>query len=240
MEANAELLEANIRSLGFSLHDVKIIIISHAHWDHVGALARLKHDTGASLAVMEQDVAAIEAGHPEGDNIYPATPFTPVRVDRRLRDGDEVALGEAALRAVLTPGHTKGCTTWLMRTRDAGRTLNVVFPCSISVAGNVLVGNSTYPAIAGDYQASFQRLRSLPADIVLTNHPEVAGVIERRTEQRNGKRDAFIDRDLLADVVAKAQASFDSERAREESAREERAREQAPSNLRQSDRKAAP
>lgn len=227
MGSNAVLLEANIRSLGFSLRDVKAIIISHAHWDHVGALAQLKHDTGASLAVMEQDVAAIESGHPEGDNIYPATSFAPVQVDRHLHDGDEVAIGEAKLRAVLTPGHTKGCTTWLMRTHETGRTVNVIFPCSMSVAGNTLVGNSTYPAIVRDYQASFQRLRGIAADIVLTSHPEVAGVIERREAQLGGKRHAFIDPNLLADVVAKAQLSFDTELAKE----------LALSNLGQSDQK---
>ncbi|MBA3948996.1 MAG: metallo-beta-lactamase, partial [Acidobacteria bacterium] len=108
----ATQIAANIATLGFSPRDVKVLINSHAHFDHGGGIAELKRLTGASLAVSAADAPALEAGGPD----MPA-----VRVDRRLADGDRVRLGETTLTAHLTPGHTKGCTTWTMTAQEDGR-----------------------------------------------------------------------------------------------------------------------
>lgn len=208
---NAELIEENIRTLGLDLHSIKTILISHAHWDHVSALAKLKADTGARLVVMAEDQAAIEQGQHEGDNIYPAIPFAPTKVDRILADGDTVRIGEAELKATLTPGHSKGCTTWSINTMEGDRSLRVVFPCSISVAGNVLIGNISYPDIANDYRKTFKLLEQLDADVVLTNHTEVADLMGRKSRQEAGEQGAFIDPTLLSRIVVKAEAAFNSE-----------------------------
>src|SRR5690349_18596859 len=128
LEANVPLLQASITQLGFKFSDVKILLISHAHWDHDAGSASVKKLTGASYMVMDADVPVVESGgatdfHYGGDA---ATRYPPVRVDRVLHDGDEVKLGTVVLVAHLTPGHTKGCTTWTLTVRDGGKTYTAV------------------------------------------------------------------------------------------------------------------
>ncbi|MGC1305297.1 MAG: subclass B3 metallo-beta-lactamase, partial [Caulobacteraceae bacterium] len=162
---NAPLIERNITTLGVRLKDVKVLVNSHAHSDHAGGLAQLKRDTGALMMASQGDRWSLDHGRHLGDNIYGPGTFPPVPVDRVLKDGDAIRLGGVVLTPHLTPGHTRGCTTWSLPVRDAGRTLEVVVPCSLTVAGNVLVGNRTYPTIAADYRRSFARLRAMKADV---------------------------------------------------------------------------
>ena len=164
----------------------------------------MKRDTGATLAVMAQDVSAVEHGRHVGDQNYVGT-FAPAKVDRTLHDGSLVTLGGVTMRAVLTAGHTGGCTTWSTNVQR----MTVVFPCSLSVAGNILVGNKTYPGIVADYRRSFRRMKAMDADIVLPAHPELADVLARRGTQRN-------DRGVLPRMVADAQAAFDTELTRQQ------------------------
>ena len=206
LEQNVPLVEANIRALGFKLSDVKILLNSHAHFDHAGGLAAMERDTGAPLEAMAQDVWALEHGKHFGDQNYVGT-FPPVKVDRILHDGSLVTLGGVTMRAVLTPGHTSGCTTWLTTTQR----LAVIFPCSLRLGGNILVGNKTYPGIVGDYRASFRRMRTMDADIVLPGHPEMADVLGRRGTQRN-------DRGLMAKMMAEQRTAFDLELKKQQQA----------------------
>ena len=144
--------------MGYHLRDVKIILTTHAHWDHVGGLAALKRDTGARLLASAGDRGALESGRPPSDYLDGKTStFAPVKVDGRLTDGEPVHLGEVAMTPVLTPGHTPGCTSWTMQVRDNGRPFSVVFPCSMTVAGNKLIGYKGYPGIVRDFRASFVR-----------------------------------------------------------------------------------
>ncbi len=211
---NGSLVERNIEQLGFRLKDVKIIVNSHAHFDHAGAIARLRHDTGAIFYASAGDRWALEHGEHDSDTDYPRGHFPAVPVDRVVHDGEVVALGSVRLTATLTPGHTKGCTTWSTRVSEAGRTLDVVFPCSLSVAGNRLVGNKAYPRIAQDYARSFDTLDAMKADVVLTNHPEFADVLGREAKAKAGDRDAFIDPGLLHRIVAEARTDFQTDLAK--------------------------
>lgn len=211
---NAPLVERNIERLGFRLKDVKIIVNSHAHFDHAGAIARLRHDTGAIFYASAGDRWALEHGEHDSDTDYPRGHFPAVHVDRVVRDNEVVALGEVRLTATLTPGHTKGCTTWSTPVREGGRTLTVVFPCSLSVAGNILVGNKAYPGIAQDYAKSFDRLDAMKADVMLTNHPEFADVLGREKKAAAGDADAFVDPGLLHHIVAEARADFQADLAK--------------------------
>lgn len=204
MAENVPAIEANIKALGFKLSDVRILLNSHAHFDHAGGLAAMKRDTGAALDAMEGDVWALENGKHFGDQNYVGT-FTPVHVDRHLQDGDTVSLGGVTMTALLTAGHTHGCTTWTMTVRLKSGAKRMVFPCSLSVAGNVLYGNKSYPGIVADYRASFKRLGAMKADIVLTAHPELSGVMERKA---SGK---WLTPDLLPKMVAESRAAFDKE-----------------------------
>src|SRR5690349_11244713 len=124
LEANVPLIRAGIESLGFKFTDVKILLISHAHWDHDQASDKIKQLTGAKYMVMDGDVSAVESGgktdfHYAND---PTSLYPPTKVDRILHDGEEVKLGGVVLTAHLTPGHTKGCTTWTMRVKENAST----------------------------------------------------------------------------------------------------------------------
>ncbi len=130
-------IKKSIAQLGFKYGDTKILLISHAHGDHDEATALVARETGAKLMVMDADVA-------EEESTAPGRPGA--HVDRVLHDGDTVELGGSTLVAHLTPGHTKGCTTWTMQVRDGARTLNAVIVGSPNVnPGYILVGNKTYP-----------------------------------------------------------------------------------------------
>ena len=209
-------LERNIVSLGFHLSDVKLLIATHAHWDHAAGLAALKRDTGAAFAASAADRQAYETGIPPSEISYGVTPFAPIKVDRTLTDGQPITLGGVAMTPVITPGHTPGCTSWTVRVPDAARVLDVVFPCSITVAGNKLVGNKGYPAIVADFRRTFARTREMPADIVLPAHPELADVIGRAKRRDAGDKTAFVAPDLLRRIVDEADAAFESELAKQE------------------------
>lgn len=208
---NAGLIEDNIKALGFNLEDVKIILNSHAHYDHAAGTAQLKRDTGATFMAMEQDRPALESGTPEGDTNYGIIRFPAVKVDKVLHDGDVIALGDLHMTATLTPGHTKGCTTWSLKDTDKGTERQVIFPCSISVAGNALVSNKGYPDIVKDFRISFERLGAMEADIVLPSHPQVTGVFERKTRLDAGDKAAFVEPGLLQKIVERSQAAFEKE-----------------------------
>ena len=203
MEANVPGIEANIKALGFKVSDVKILLNSHAHFDHAGGLALMKRDTGAKLAAMTGDVWALENGKHDSDQNYVGT-FAPVKVDRVLKSGDTVELGGVTLTAIATPGHTKGCTTWLTSVKVRAGIKAVVFPCSLTIAGSKLVGNKRYPGIVADFRASFARMAEMKADIVLPAHPELAGVLTRQGPDR-------LQPDLLPRMVVEAQLAFEAQ-----------------------------
>ena len=168
LEANVPLIEASIEKLGFKFKDTKILLISHAHWDHDAGSKLIKEKTGAKYMVMDADVSVVESGG-KTDFAYsksPATLYKPTKVDRVLHDGDEVKLGDTVLVAHLTPGHTKGCTTWTMKVTEGGKTYDVVIVGSPNVNdGYKLVGNKEYPQIAEDYEKMWSVLKALPCDI---------------------------------------------------------------------------
>ncbi|MBD9377632.1 subclass B3 metallo-beta-lactamase [Pseudoxanthomonas sp. PXM04] len=206
---NASQIERNIESLGVPLREVKLLLSDHTHADHVGAMAQLKRDTGARFLASEGDRWALENGRNEGDNNYGVMPFDPIPVDEVISDGQQVRLGDVVLTAHLTPGHTRGCTSWSMTVDDRGTPRQVLFLCSITVAGNTLVGNQAYPGIADDYRATFAKLAAMRADIVLTSHPEMADVLERAARRDAGDPDAFVEPGLLSTLVKDFKAAFE-------------------------------
>ncbi|WP_182466815.1 subclass B3 metallo-beta-lactamase [Sphingomonas gilva] len=198
-------IEANLKTLGMDISDVKIILTSHAHADHVGGVAALKAKTGARLVASEADAALMAAGgrgdFTWGDDLaYPR-----VRADRIVGDRETVELGGAVLTAHVTPGHTKGCTTWTMKAGGA----DVVVLCGTSAPGYDLVDNAAYPGIAEDYAASFDRMASLPCDIVLAGHIETIGLAEKAASG------ALVDPAACKKTIADARAAFEKELARQ-------------------------
>jgi metallo-beta-lactamase class B len=218
LEANVPMLEASIAQLGFKFSDVKILLISHAHWDHDAGSAKVKALTGAKYMVMDADVSVVESGgatdfHYGADS---AMRYPPVRVDRVLHDGDKVTLGDAVLVAHLTPGHTKGCTTWTLTARDGPRTYHAVIICSPNVnAGYKLVDNTKYPGIASDYERMFRVLESLPCDLFLGAHGAYFDLDAKYARFKAGATDAFVDPAGCATFIAQKKAAFHAELARQ-------------------------
>ena len=184
----------NVKQLGFRLEDVKLLINSHAHYDHAGGLAELKALTGARLAVSEADAAQLAAGGRGDFQWGDQFAFPPVAADRILHDGETIELGGVWMVAHLTPGHTKGNTTWTMEVKDGGKTYNVVFMGSTSAPGYKLVNNSKYPNIVADYQRSFRLLESLPCDVFLGPHGSFFSLQEKQALLEQGAAaNPFID-----------------------------------------------
>jgi metallo-beta-lactamase class B len=193
----------SIEQLGFKYSDTKIVLISHAHGDHDGGVGIIQKDTGARVMVMEGDVAAVESK---------TTGRPGAKVDRVLRDGETVALSGSTLTARLTPGHTKGCTTWTMQVNEGGRTLNAVIIGSPNVnAGYVLVGNTNYPTIANDYEKTFRVLKSLPVDLFLGAHGAYFGMKAKYERMKSGDARAFIDPDGYKAYVDDRESAFRKE-----------------------------
>jgi len=168
LEESVPLIRASIEKLGFKFTDVKILLISHAHSDHCAGSAEIIKQTKAQYFVMAEDADAVENGGSAKSRLKASYMQFPVtKVDRRLKDGEEVKLGGSVLVAHLTPGHTRGCTTWTIKVDG----LNAVIIGSPNVnPGYILVGNVDYPGIAIDYEKTFRVLKSLPVDLFLGAH----------------------------------------------------------------------
>jgi metallo-beta-lactamase class B len=187
-------IRENVERLGFKLTDIKILINSHAHYDHAGGLAELKELTGAKLMATEADAALLERGGKDDFQWGDKYAYKPVKADRLLRDGDHVELGEARLTALLTPGHTKGSTTWTMKVNEEGRQYDVVFATSVSAPGYKLANNDKYPNIADDYRRTFQILKSLPCDVFFAPHGWSFSMEDKMARMEKGtKPNPFID-----------------------------------------------
>ena len=218
LESSVPLIRNSVEKLGFRFSDVKMLLISHAHWDHCAGSALIKQLTGAKYMVMEQDAAEVEAGG-KGNFHYgnvASSLYKPTKVDRVLHDGDQVKLGGAALTAHLTPGHTKGCTTWTMQVQDAGRTLDVVIVGSPNVnAGYKLTNNSLYPQIASDYERTFAVLKSLHCDIFLGAHGDYYGMERKFARLTPDGPNPFLDADGYAAYVTEREQAFRKELGRQ-------------------------
>jgi metallo-beta-lactamase class B len=196
IKEDVPLIHKDVEELGFRYSDIKILLTSHAHFDHVEGSALIMQEAGAKFYVMDADVSTIESGGRDdfqyGKDSWAR--FPAVKVDCVLHDGDKVELGGSVLVAHLTPGHTKGTTTWTMDVVDGAKTLHVVIVGSPNVnPGYQLVNNKQYPQIAEDYQRGFQVLKSLPCDIFLGAHGGYFGLKEKYARWKAGDKDAFID-----------------------------------------------
>jgi metallo-beta-lactamase class B len=206
-ERTVPLIRASVEKLGYKFSDVKILLGNHAHNDHMEGNALVKELTGAQVYVMRGDDQVIANGG-KGQYLYDAT-WKPCKVDRVLKDGDTVTLGESVLTAHLTPGHTRGCTTWTMQVKDAGRMLDVVIVGSVNVnPGYQLFGNKDYPEIAADYARTFRVMKALHCDIFLGAHGSYYGMEEKYPRIKRGVANPFVDPEGYRAYIAEREKAF--------------------------------
>ena len=220
LEESVPMIQQSVEKLGFRFSDIKILLISHAHFDHDAGAARIKKLTGAKYMVMDADVPVVESGGRK-DFAYAHTPgmlYPAAKVDRILHDGDTVSLGDGVLTAHLTPGHTKGCTTWTMKVREGSESYDTVIVGSPNVnEGYNLVSNATYPQIASDYEKTFDVLRSLHCNVFLGAHGSYYDM-ESKYARMTGGANPFIDPKGYENYVNEREQAFRAELARQQAA----------------------
>ncbi len=204
-------IKDNIVKLGFKVEDVKILLNSHAHYDHAAGLAELKRSTKAKLMMSDADAELLANGGLNDPNFGDRFPMEAVRADRTFRDGKQIKLGGVTMTANITAGHTRGCTTWTTEVKEKGLKLTAIFVCSTSAPGYKLVGNKKYPTIYVDYQRTFERLERLKPDIFLGAHGgiyDLEGKIEAL--KQNPSRNPFIDPSGYRDYLKRSKASIEA------------------------------
>jgi metallo-beta-lactamase class B len=192
------LIARSIKKLGFRLEDVKYLLNSHAHYDHAGGLAELLQLSGATMVASDPDAQGLRTGNRD---------VPPVNVGRTIADGESLQLGTTRMTAHVTPGHTRGCTTWSMAATENGREYRVVFHCGTRVVTQ-LVGNTLYPEIVADYEQTFRRLRDFPADVFLAEHPRFFNMANKVRRMRAGEPNPFIDPTEMRRFVDRSEREF--------------------------------
>ncbi len=209
-EEMAPAILANIRQLGFRVEDVRVLVCSHAHFDHVGGIAALKRATGAQFVASRGDAPLLERGGHDDPQFGDRFHFTALVPDRIIEDGQTVSVGDTTLTAHITPGHTPGCTTWTTSVRDGGKVYSVVFVGSPSVPSEYrLLENPRYPLAVADYRHTFEVLRSLHPDIFLGSHGGFFGFAEKM-KTRN-----FVDPEGYRKFVDAMERAFEKHLAAE-------------------------
>jgi len=193
---------SNIREIGFSESDIKLMLMTHAHHDHVGGHSLMQEYTGATILSSAPDADVIESG---GKTDFRDTdPWTPAKVDRTFDDLEKIQLGTTILTAHITAGHTKGCTTWTMEVEENEQKYDVVFLCGMRMnAGEQILDNPDYPEMAQDFAYGFAKLKILPVDVVLGGHGYWFDMQEKMERMKSGATvNPFIDPDGYHKTVA--------------------------------------
>ncbi len=191
-EGVVPVIRKSVEQLGFKFTDIKILLGSHAHADHMEGDALVKELSGARVMAMAEDVPALEKMRPGGK---------PHPIDQVLHDGDKVTLGGTTLVAHLTPGHTRGCTSWSLKVMDGGKSYDVVIIGSLGVnPGYKLVNNPEVPQIAEEYQRSFKLMRLLPCDVPLGSHPAMFNLVEKYAKLGKGPNPYIDPQGYLAEL----------------------------------------
>ena len=204
-EETAPIIRRNVATLGFDYKNIKIILNSHAHYDHVGGIDAIRRETGATFISSAGDAPLLARGGKDDPQFGDRFLYPPIEPDRLVRDGGRVTLGGTTLTAHLTPGHTKGCITWTMTVREKGKALHVVFVGSASVPSEYkLTGNPKYPNAIADYRHTFAVLKSLPCDIFLASHGNMFDL-----QGKLARHASFVDPDGYRKYVAASEERFE-------------------------------
>jgi metallo-beta-lactamase class B len=224
LESSVPQIRHSVEQLGFHFSDIKILLISHAHFDHDAGSAAILQQTGAKYMVMDADVPSVEDGGFTDFAYGGKQQYPPAKVSRILHDGDEVKLGGVVLTAHKTPGHTRGCTTWTMAVKDHGVARKVVIVGSWNVnPGYRLVDTpakpASYPGIAADYVHTFDVLRALPCDIFLGAHGLYFDMLQKLKRMPAEGSAVWVDPAGYKAAVAERQQAFEAELAKQKAER---------------------
>lgn len=208
---NAPQVLASVRRLGFDPKRVRLLLNSQAHFDHAGALAEIKTETGAKMIVSDADAPLLARGG-RGDFAWgDDLPYPPVQADRIVRDGEQMTLGRVVLTAHVTPGHTKGCTTWQMPVTDAGKTYQALFLCGTTAPGYRLIGNREYPGIVADFRRSFATWKRLRCDLFLGAHASYFGMDGKRAAAGGKGANPLIDPEGCRAFIERSEQAFEKQ-----------------------------
>jgi len=222
MPESTSQIKASIEKLGFKITDIKYLVNTHAHIDHTGGLAEMKQASGGQLVAGEADKPLLEGGYYPGAQQDEALKFPPVKVDRTVREGDKVTVGDVTLTARETPGHSPGCTSWEFSVKDGDATRTALIFCSGTVALNRLVGNPTYSGIVTDYKKTFARARDMKVDVLLAPHPEMYKMAEKRAKLAEGGPNPFVNPGEFNAYAATLEKSFEDALAKQTAAAQEK------------------
>jgi metallo-beta-lactamase class B len=223
---SAPLVAAGIRALGFRLEDVKLILNSHAHYDHAGGIAALQRASKAIVAVHPWSAAVLREGRSRPDDPQHGAlhPYPPASGVRPIADGETVRVGSLALTAHFTGGHTPGGTSWSWRSceGEGDRCWDLVYADSqtpISADGFLYTRSTTYPSAVADFERGHAVLERLPCDVLLAPHPGVSALFERLAKREAGDAEAFRDPSGCRDLAARSRRQLAERLARERAAR---------------------
>lgn len=212
MPGSGPMIEKSIRKLGFKPEDIRILLTGQAHVDHVGGHAYLQKLSGAKIAMIREEVELFESGGKLDFQYgqYKEFGFEPAKVDRVFQDGDEIKLGDVTLTALLTGGHTRGSTTFVMQVADGGRNYTVLFPNGSGVnPGYRLVKNPSYPGIADDFRRTLRILESLKPDIWAYAHNETFDYDAKLARSTKEGARAWVDPEGYRKWIVSQRAKFE-------------------------------
>lgn len=210
LEGSAPLIQASVESLGFKLKDTKILLATHAHYDHTAAMAELKRLTGAKFLASAADVPTFEDGG-KSDYLFtdPKFRFAPVNVDGRLKDGQKISLGGTELTVYSHPGHTRGSVSYGLTITENGRNYHVLIANMGSInPGTKLIGNKKYPQIADDYARTFREQKKLECDVFLSSHASQYSLHDKWKPGQAYSPDTFVDPEGYKAAVARAETNY--------------------------------
>ncbi|MBX9599953.1 MAG: subclass B3 metallo-beta-lactamase [Bryobacteraceae bacterium] len=196
------LVMAAIRKLNLKPEDIRYLLASHAHNDHVGGLVEMRRLTGAKILLSAEDAPQFERGGLDDPQFGDSLSYEGGKADRLLKDGDAIEVGSTRLIARITPGHTKGCTTWTGILKENGKQYDWVSTCSMTAPDYKLVNNPKYPDIIADFEKTFRVLRSLRCDIFTASHPSFF-----RMEQKREKG-SFVDPEGFRRLIERSEAEI--------------------------------
>ncbi len=215
-EQDADLIADNVRSLGFKVQDIKYILHSHEHPDHVGGIAKLQRLSGATLIASAPAARVFATGAASVDDPQAgmSKPFPPANVGRVVRDGEEVRLGNLMLTAIATPGHTPGALSWRWVSCDGGVCRTIVYADSLSPVSRDDYRFSDHPAYLAAFRASIDKIAASPCEVLLTPHPSASNMPERLALGR-----PILDPDACKNYAAAKSKALDERLAKEADAR---------------------